>query len=119
MHAFGQWPSSPLEWRLLQVPKHLSMWLGCLLHGPCRHADGGCLALQERLYSWLGGLRASDICGGIIHKLSEGGLASQQRMKLEALRVSGLFSACAQCMACCCCTMGLLHTSQRIKLEAS
>ena len=48
--------------------------------------------LQERLYSWLGGLRASDICGGLIHKLSESGLASQQRMKLEALRVSILFS---------------------------
>ncbi len=47
-------------------------------------------ALQERLYSWLGGLRASDICGGVIHKLSESGLASQQRMKLEALRVSAL-----------------------------
>ncbi|CAK0737369.1 hypothetical protein CVIRNUC_000901 [Coccomyxa viridis] len=42
----------------------------------------------ERLYSWLGGLRASDICGGVIHKLSESGLASQQRMKLEALRES-------------------------------
>ena len=57
-------------------------------------------ALQERLYSWLGGLRASDVCGGLIHKLSESGLASQQRMKLEALRVSAFSSGQSPCVAC-------------------
>ena len=45
------------------------------------------LAVQERLFAWLGGLRASDICGGLLAKLSEHGMANGQRMKLEALRV--------------------------------
>jgi len=44
-------------------------------------------ALQERLFAWLGGLRASNTCGGLLSKLSEHGMANQQRMKLEALRV--------------------------------
>jgi len=43
--------------------------------------------LQERLFAWLGGLRASSTCGGLLSKLSEYGMANQQRMKLEALRV--------------------------------
>ena len=45
------------------------------------------LVFQERLFAWLGGLRASDICGGLMAKLSEQGMNNQQRMKLEALRV--------------------------------
>lgn len=45
------------------------------------------LSVQERLFAWLGGLRASDICGGLLAKLSEHGMANGQRMKLEALRV--------------------------------
>ncbi len=45
------------------------------------------LAVQERLFAWLGGLRASDICGGLLAKLAEHGMANGQRMKLEALRV--------------------------------
>ncbi len=43
--------------------------------------------VQERLYAWLGGLRASDACGGLLVKLEGQGLAPQQRTKLEALRV--------------------------------
>lgn len=42
---------------------------------------------QERLYSWLGGLRASNACNGLLTKLADLGLGTQQRMKLEALRV--------------------------------
>ncbi len=42
---------------------------------------------QERLYAWLGGLRASDACAGLLNKLADQGLGTQQRMKLEALRV--------------------------------
>ena len=45
------------------------------------------MVLQERLFAWLGGLRASDICGGLLAKLAEHGMANGQRMKLEALRV--------------------------------
>ena len=44
-------------------------------------------ATQERLFAWLGGLRASDTCGGLLVKLSEHGINNNQRMKLEALRV--------------------------------
>ncbi|KAK9915975.1 hypothetical protein WJX75_006823 [Coccomyxa subellipsoidea] len=42
----------------------------------------------ERLYSWLGGLRASNACNGLLTKLADLGLGTQQRMKLEALRES-------------------------------
>ncbi len=46
-----------------------------------------CQFLQERLYAWLGGLRASNACKGLLYKLTDLGLSSQQRMKLEALQV--------------------------------
>ncbi|BDA44423.1 probable transcription factor TGAL7 [Coccomyxa sp. Obi] len=42
----------------------------------------------ERLYAWLGGLRASNACNGLLTKLADMGLGTQQRMKLEALRES-------------------------------
>jgi hypothetical protein len=45
------------------------------------------LIRQERLYAWLSGLRASDACAGLLMKLADQGLGTQQRMKLEALRV--------------------------------
>ena len=53
-------------------------------------AEGLAAPEQERLYAWLGGLRASDACEGLLVKLASSGLASQQRAKLEALRVRGL-----------------------------
>jgi hypothetical protein len=56
---------------------------------------------QERLYAWLGGLRASDACGGLLVKLASSGLASQQRAKLEALRVRGSGVSGFSCMRAC------------------
>ena len=55
--------------------------------------------LQERLYAWVGGLRASTACNGLLAKLADMGLGTQQRMKLEALRVS---HSCSQHLHICC-----------------
>ena len=68
-------------------------------------SSGSFCDLQERLFAWLGGLRASDICGGLLAKLSEHGMASQQRMKLEALRVR---------LTCCLSILISLPCSQRL-----